>query len=81
MDVPIGTGLSILGMAFTAWAVVVGWGIGVIRNEVSEIKEQAAETTKLHIQHVNQTERRLTMLETEFGFIRRKMDHHHSDGP
>lgn len=81
MQIDIGTGLTILGAAFGGWAVVVAWGIGVIRNEVKEIKEQAAKTADLHILHVNQTERRLTMLETEFGFLRRKMDHHHADGP
>jgi len=62
-------------MAFGAWAFVVGWGIGVIRKEVGEIKIQAAETARMQMMHVNQTERRLTMLETEFGFLRRKFDH------
>ena len=81
MNIDIGTGLAILGAAFGAWAFVVGWGIGVIRKEVGEIKVQAAETTRIQVMHVNQTERRLTMLETEFGFIRRKIDHHHQDGP
>lgn len=81
MEIDIGTGIAILGAAFGAWAFVVGWGISVIRKEVAEIKLQTMRTSELHIQHVNQTERRLTMLETEFSFLRRKMDHHHQDGP
>lgn len=81
VDIDIGTGLTILGMAFGGWAAVVAWGIGVIRKEVAEIKLQTARTTEIQTLHVNQTEKRLTMLETEFGFIRRKMDHHHADGP
>jgi hypothetical protein len=81
LDIDIGTGLSIFGMAFGGWAAVVAWGIGVIRREVQALKEQIQSTTITQIQHVNQTERRLTMLETEFGFLRRKMDHHHTDGP
>ena len=77
MDIPIGTGLSFLGLAFTAWAFVVGWGVGVIRKEVEEIKRQTQRTTELHVLHVNQTERRLTMLETEFAYVRPKVDFHH----
>ena len=81
MNIEIGTGLTIFGLAFGGWAFVVAWGIGVIRKEVQELKEQITNTTLTQITHVNQTERRLTMLETEFGFLRRKMDHHHNDGP
>lgn len=80
-QIEIGTGLAILGAAFGGWAAVVAWGIGVIRKEVAEIKTQSMEVSRIQVQHVNQTERRLTMLETEFSFLRRKMDHHHQDGP
>lgn len=72
-NIPVGTAISILGLSFTAWAVVVAWGIGVIRKEVGEIKDQAKATADAQILHVNQTERRLTMLETEFSFLRRKV--------
>lgn len=74
MQIDIGTGVAILGAAFGGWAVVVAWGIGVIRKEVQEIKIQARATSDAQITHINQTERRLTMLETEFGFLRRKTD-------
>lgn len=77
--ISIGTGLSILGLAFGGWAGVVAWGIGVIRKEVGDIKAQVHVTSQTQITHVNQTERRLTMLETEFGFMRRKLDHYHKE--
>ena len=70
-SISIGTGLTVLGMAFTAWAFVVAWGVGVVRREVAEIKGQLHATATAQATHVNQTERRLTMLETEFGYLRR----------
>lgn len=88
MDIDIGTGLTILGLAFGGWAGVVAWGVGVVRHEVKEIKDQILVTSATQIQHINQTERRLTMLETEFGFLRRTIykvrreveeGHDHSD--
>jgi hypothetical protein len=69
--ISIGTGLTILGLAFGGWAGVVAWGIGVIRREVKDIKDQVHITSQAQITHVNQTERRLTMLETEFAYMRR----------
>jgi hypothetical protein len=75
--ISIGSGLAILGMAFGGWAAVVAWGIGVIRKEVHELKAQVGRTADSQVTHINQTERRLTMLETEFGFLRRKIDHPH----
>ena len=75
MSLDISVVLTVLGMAFGGWAFVVAWGVGVIRKEVKELKEQILLTSQTQITHVNQTERRLTMLETEFGFLRRRLDH------
>lgn len=77
--ISIGTGLSVLGFAFSAWAFVVAWGVNAIRSEVKELKSQMTVTTNAQITHVNQTERRLTMLETEFGFLRRKLKKEDAD--
>ena len=65
--------LTVFGLAFGAWAWVVAWGVGVIRKEVQEMKLAAAQTGGQLTAHVNQTERRLTMLETEFGWIKAGM--------
>ena len=73
--IDLSTAVAIFGLAFGAWAFVVAWGVGVIKKEVVELKELARSTQEKHEQHVNQTERRLTMLETEFGYLRRKTDH------
>ena len=73
--IDVGTGLTVLGLAFAGWAFVVAWGIGVIRKEVQEIKLQAFRTSEVQTTHINQTERRLTMLETEFGYLRRRASH------
>lgn len=68
--ISIGTGLSILGLAFGAWAYVVYWGVTVIRNEVSELKEDvktAAE--KSHTRDVH-LENRIAHLETLASFCK-----------
>lgn len=79
MQIDVSIVLTILGMAFGGWAFVVAWGVGVIRKEVKELKEQILLTSQTQILHVNQTERRLTMLETEFSFLRRRLDHSRQD--
>lgn len=62
--------LTVLSIAFGAWAWVVAWGVNVIRREVHEMKNAASHTGNTLTAHVTQTERRLTMLETEFGWLK-----------
>jgi cell division protein FtsB len=66
----LGTALTVLSIAFGVWAWVVAWGVSVVRKEVQDMKTAAANTGSTLTAHVNQTERRLTMLETEFGWIK-----------
>ena len=66
----IGTGIAIFGGAFGAWAWVVAWGVSVIRKEVESLKAEIVAVNATQVLHVNQTERRLTMLETEFTFFK-----------
>jgi len=68
--VSIGTALTVLSMAFGVWAWVVAWGVRVIRSEVQDMRASTREMGTTLTAHVNQTERRLTMLETEFSFIK-----------
>ena len=69
----IGTGIAIFGAAFGMWAWVVAWGVSVMRKEISELKTQMLDIGTSHHTHINQTERRLTMLEAEFGFVKNAM--------
>jgi len=62
--------LTVLGMAFGAWAAVVAWGVQVIRQEVRDMKAAAKGTSDSLTSHVNQTERRLTMLESEWRWLK-----------
>ena len=62
--------LAFLGIAFTVWAWVVAWGVSVIRAEVKNMRQAADETSKNLISHVKQTERRLTLLETEWQWVK-----------
>ena len=71
----LGTALTALSIAFGVWAWVVAWGVSVIRKEVHDMKVAAATTGGQLTAHVHQTERRLTMLETEFGWIKAGMKH------
>ena len=66
----LGTALTALSIAFGVWAWVVAWGVSVIRKEVHDMKIAASATGGQLTAHVNQTERRLTMLETEFHWIK-----------
>lgn len=71
MVIEIGTALTILSFAFGAWAWVVAWGVKIIRHEMGQTRAAAAAAGQSLENHILATERRLTMLETEFGFIRR----------
>lgn len=80
MEIEVNTGLSILGAAFTAWAWVVWWGVRVVRKEIEGVRQEvstlatsATETANALTNHILMTEKRLTMLETEFAFMRRYM--------
>lgn len=75
MVIDVGTGLSIFGAAFGMWAWVVAWGVTIVRKEVKELRDAAMKTATSLEQHILLTERRLTMLETEFSFIRRYLTH------
>lgn len=66
----MGTALTVLSIAFGVWAWVVAWGVRVIRAEVQDMRHSTREMGSTLTAHVNQTERRLTMLETEFSFIK-----------
>jgi hypothetical protein len=68
--ISVGTGLTVLGVAFAGWAWVVAWGIGIMRKELADVKMQLQSVAVGQNLHVNQTERRLTMLETEFAYIK-----------
>lgn len=66
----IETALAVLGLAFTVWAGVVAWGVAVIRREVSDMKQTGKETGQALTSHVTQTERRLSMLEAEWRWMK-----------
>ena len=70
--------VAIFGLAFGAWAWVVAWGINIVKREVHSLKEAAESTAKSLDNHVLLTEKRLTMLEVEFGYIRRYMTAQHA---
>lgn len=70
MEIDIGTALTILAIAFGGWAWVVAWGANMIRTEMRRTSEATVSTGKSLETHILATEKRLTMLETEFGFIR-----------
>ena len=69
-NISIGTGIAVFGAAFACWAWVVAWGIGVMRREMQDLKSALASLSSEQHVHINQTERRLTMLETEFTFLK-----------
>jgi len=68
--IDIGTALTVFGAAFAMWAWVVAWGVSIIRREVGDLKTTVLATEKAQQIHVTQTERRLTMLETEFAYLK-----------
>jgi len=73
LDMSVGNALSLLSLAFGVWAWVVAWGVATIRRETTNMANAAAETSKTLSEHIHQTERRLTMLETEFKYISRRI--------
>lgn len=77
----IGTALTALSIAFGVWAWVVAWGVSAIRNEVQQMRSTTKDMGTVLTAHINQTERRLTMLETEFGWIKTSVAAHHMHAP
>jgi len=75
--IEVGTALTALAGAFGVWAWVVAWGVGVIRREMAFTRAAAGKATDSLEAHILATERRLTMLETEFAFIRRYLAKEH----
>jgi len=73
--------IAIFGLAFGAWAWVVAWGINIVKREVHSLKIAAESTSKSLEAHVLLTEKRLTMLEVEFGYLRRYMTSQHAVQP
>jgi len=74
-SIDLGTGIAIFGVAFGAWAWVVMWGVNVMRREFSELKGQVQSMNATHNAHVIQTERRLTMLESDFQYVKARLGH------
>ena len=75
-DISMGTALAIFGLAFGAWAWVVAWGVSVVRREVQDMKSIANSSSVALNAHIHQTERRLTMLETEFQYVKLAVTRH-----
>lgn len=71
MQISIETALAVLAGAFGIWAWIVGWGVSVIKREMENTRNAALRASESLENHILATERRLTMLETEFGFLRR----------
>lgn len=71
MIVDVGLALTFLSFAFGLWALVLQWGVKVIRKEMADTRAEAVKTGQALVEHTLVTEKRLTMLETEFGFVRR----------
>lgn len=69
-EISLGTGIAVFGAAFGCWAWVVGWGVSVMRKEMGELKSTLMNVSTSQNVHIQQTERRLTMLETEFQYIK-----------
>jgi hypothetical protein len=74
-DFSIGNALTALSIAFGVWAWVVAWGVAIVRKEAQEMKSLAQASNHALNAHIHQTERRLTMLETEFGWIKQAINH------
>jgi hypothetical protein len=68
--IDLGTALTVLSGAFGVWAWVVAWGVSVIRKEVQDMRSSTKDMGLILTSHIHQTERRLTMLETEFGWFK-----------
>lgn len=101
--VNLGTALTLLALAFGAWAWVVAYGVRFLKSGIADMKDdvlkdlaetkrvvssqlndlerhmsrelnglqlQQAKTSEVQSAHIHQTERRLTMLETEFQYVK-----------
>lgn len=66
----IETALTVLGISFSMWAGVVAWGVAVLRKEASDMKQTNKEITTALTTHITQTERRLSMLEAEWRWLK-----------
>lgn len=74
-SISLGGGIAVFGGAFACWAWVVAWGVSVMRKEMHELKTTLTGVSAAQNVHIQQTERRLTMLETEFQFIKSRLYH------
>jgi hypothetical protein len=70
-EVSLGTAITVFGLAFGAWAVVLGWVMFVIRREFGELRgfvreesERRRESDERAHQDRLQLERRLTEIES-----------------
>lgn len=68
--------VAIAAAAFGAWAWLGWWGVRVIRKELQQVTLAASATAEALTAHILLTEKRLTMLETEFAFVRRYLGRH-----
>jgi len=70
-SVSLGTGMTVLGVSFGAWAFVLGWVLTVVRREFAELREFVREESdrrraadeRAHDDRLK-LERRLTEIET-----------------
>ena len=70
-SISLGTGMTVLGVSFGAWAFVLGWVLTVVRREFAELREFVREESdrrraadeRAHHDRL-QLERRLTEIET-----------------
>jgi hypothetical protein len=70
-EIGLGTAITVFGLAFGAWAVVLGWVMFVIRREFSELREHVREESDRRRQADDRAhqdrlhlEQRLTQIET-----------------
>ncbi len=70
-SIHIGTAITVFGLAFGAWAVVLGWVMFVVRREFGELREHVREESERRRQADDRAhqdrlhlERRLTEIET-----------------
>ena len=82
MMIDVGIAMTLLAGGFGVLSWVLSWGVRVIRKEMAETRKVAGETAHALVGLTLTTEKRLTMLETEFGFMRRyltKLEHDDDD--
>lgn len=77
--ISLGTGITVLALAFGAWAWVVAWGVMVVRREIEEIRKASKATAEeLHKISLNR-EARISHLETVADLCLRKQERNHSE--